>query len=248
MPLPSKSRRAKPSNSRFAPGHVALQRALSKLGLASRTQARELILAGRVKVNGTVRKHPQYSVQPEKARIEIDGQQTERAEKRVFILHKPKGVVTTRSDEKGRPTVFTLPAVVELLKANPGLALHAVGRLDQATTGLLILTNDTRLSSWLTDPESGVSRVYLVSVRGEVTEEKLRQLEKGIRDDGETLQADRATLRKASGRESHLTLELKQGKNREIRRILAALGHEVTKLKRVSYGELPEEARDVNRQ
>jgi 23S rRNA pseudouridine2605 synthase len=189
-----------------------------------------MIEAGRVRVNGEIRKHPLYPVNPDKARIEIDGQSASRSSPRVFLLHKPRGTVTTRVDEKGRRTVFDL--------LDEKLSLHAVGRLDWATSGLLILTNDTRLSSWLTDPDNEVPRVYLVSVRGEVSEAKLREIERGLVVDGERLQAAHARLRKASGRESHLTLELRQGKNREIRRLLEAVGHEVTKLKRVSYGGL----------
>jgi 23S rRNA pseudouridine2605 synthase len=218
------------------PGHVTLERALSKLGLASRTQARALIEAGRVKVNGVVKTHPLFLVRPETVRIEIDGQATQAVEQfRTLALHKIRGVITTHSDEKGRPTVFSLidPAV---LKSLPGL--HAVGRLDAATTGLLLLTNDTLLSAWLTEPENEVPRIYIVTVRGEVTEPTLKRIHEGVTDEGEHLHADRATLRKASGKESHLTLELRQGKNREIRRLLAALGHEVTKLKRVAYGAL----------
>jgi 23S rRNA pseudouridine2605 synthase len=224
MPLPSR----RP----LKPGQVPLERALSKLGLASRAVAREWILAGRVKVNGETRTRPAFGVNPERARIEIDGQATQAAAKRSFLLHKPRGVVTTRSDEKGRPTVFSL------LPEEPGLVLHAVGRLDWATSGLLILTNDTKLSSRLTDPQNAIPRVYLVTVRGEVTEAKLQAMEAGIRSESELLRATRAVLRKASGRESHLTIELREGKNREIRRLLLELGHEVTLLKRVEFGGL----------
>jgi 23S rRNA pseudouridine2605 synthase len=213
-------------------GQVPLERELSKRGLASRTVARQWIEAGRVRVNGEVRRHPLFPVNPDKAKIEIDGVQAESGAPRAFAFHKPRGVVTTRSDELGRATVFSL------LEPEPGLTLHAVGRLDWATSGLLILTNDTRLSSWLTDPANKVARVYLVSVRGLVTVEKLSLLEKGLVHEGEHLRAERAVLRKSSGKESHLTLELKQGKNREIRRLCEALGHEVTRLKRISFGGL----------
>jgi 23S rRNA pseudouridine2605 synthase len=103
---------------------------------------------------------------------------------------------------------------------------------------LLLLTNDTRLAAWLTDPASGVRRTYLVTVRGEVTEEKLARLRAGVRDQGEELRPQGVELRKSSGRESHLTVHLAEGKNREIRRLFQALGHEVTRLKRVSYGGL----------
>lgn len=222
------------------PGQVPLERALSKLGLASRTVAAQWIRAGRVRVNGERRTQPSFPVNPDKARIEIDGETVEAARPRYFVLHKPRGVVTTRSDEKGRATVFSL--MTRLTEKEPGLNLHAVGRLDFATSGLLILTNDTRLSSWLTDPASEVPRIYLVSVRGLVSDEAIRRMEAGVQvegeGEGELMRADRATLRKASGRESHLTLQLSEGKNREIRRLCAELGHEVTKLKRVSFGGL----------
>jgi 23S rRNA pseudouridine2605 synthase len=213
------------------PGHVPLERALSKLGIASRTQARELILAGKVKVNGVVRKIPLFSVFPERAKIEVDGKSVTRAKPATYLLHKPRSVVTTRSDEKGRATVFSL-------LREKDLHLNAVGRLDFATSGLLLLTNDTRFSDWLTDPKNEIPRVYVITVRGEVTEEKLRRLRAGIQSDGETLSANEIQLRKASGKESHLTVELREGKNREIRRMFLAVGHEVIRLKRVSYGKL----------
>jgi 23S rRNA pseudouridine2605 synthase len=214
------------------PGQVSLERALSKLGLASRGVAREWIEAGRVRVNGQIRRAPGFALNPERARIEIDGQVAQAAVKRSFMLHKPRGVITTRSDELGRPTVFSL------LPEIPGLNLHAVGRLDWATSGLLILTNDTRLSARLTDPANEIPRTYLATVRGEVCEAEVTRLLTGIRSEGELLKANRAQLRKASGRESHLTLELTEGKNREIRRLFLEIGHEVIKLKRVAFGGL----------
>jgi 23S rRNA pseudouridine2605 synthase len=210
---------------------VPLERAFSKLGHASRGQARELILAGRVRVNGMIRKDPLFPVTPETAILEVDGKRLGRQGWRALILHKPKSVVTTRSDEKGRATVFSL------LK-DDGNGLHAVGRLDFATTGLLILTNDTRLSSWLTDPENQVLRTYVVTVRGEITPEKLKTLQKGVMDEGEFLKPDKIELKKASGRESHLVVTLSEGKNREIRRLFLSIGNEVTRLKRIAFGGL----------
>jgi len=210
---------------------VPLERAFSKLGHASRGQARELILAGRVRVNGVLRKDPLFPVTPETAVLEVDGKRLDRQEWRALILHKPRSVVTTRSDEKGRPTVFSL------LK-DGGQGLHAVGRLDFATTGLLILTNDTRLSSWLTDPENHVPRTYVVTVRGEITPEKLATLQKGVMNEGEFLKPDAIELKKASGRESHLVVTLSEGKNREIRRLFLSTGNEVTRLKRIAFGGL----------
>jgi len=223
------------SSHKRKPGHVALERALSKLGIASRTKAREWILAGKVRVNGKVETRPLFSVWPEKARIEIEGEKVAAASPLTLLLYKPKGIITTHSDEKGRKTVFSL--LPEKISKQAG-HLIAVGRLDRATTGLLILTNDTRLSAWLTDPVNEVRRVYLVTVRGEVTESELGTLRKGVLEQGEKLLPDAVVLRKASRKESHLTVTLTEGKNREIRRLFASLNHEVTRLKRVSYGSL----------
>ena len=213
------------------PRHVPLARALSKLGLASRTQAADWIRAGRVSVRGRVVKDPGHPVIPESGAIQVDGARVTRQARLIILLHKPKGVVTTRSDEKGRPTVYSLLKGIEQ-------HLIPVGRLDFATTGLLLLTNDTRFSAWLTDPENEVPRTYLVTVRGEIEDETLARLEKGVTDQGEHLSADAVTLRKRSGRETHLTVRLVEGKNREIRRLFASAGHEVTRLKRVAFGNL----------
>lgn len=213
------------------PGQVSLERALSKLGLASRTEARALIEEGRVTVDGQEATDPLLPVVPETARIAIDGRPATRARTRTILLHKPRGVVTTRSDPEGRPTVYT---------CLEGLDDHVipVGRLDAATSGLLLLTNDTRFADWVTDPANAVPRVYLVTVRGELADATARRLKEGIEDEGERLAARSVTIRKRSRRETHLVLELTEGKNREIRRLLAAAGHEVTKLKRVAFGGL----------
>jgi 23S rRNA pseudouridine2605 synthase len=216
---------------RRRPGFVPLERALSKLGLASRSQARDLIRAGRVDVDGTTETDPLREVIPERVRIAIDGRPEGRPEPLTVLLHKPRGVVTTRSDPEGRPTVYGCLA---------GLEAHVVpvGRLDAASSGLLMLTNDNRLADWLTDPRHEVPRVYLVSVRGAFDEETACRLETGIEESGERLVARSVQIRKQSNRETHLIVELTEGKNREIRRMMAAAGHEVTRLKRVSFGSL----------
>jgi len=229
------------------PGYVPLERALSKLGIASRTVARRWIVDGRVRVNGVLRRDPEFGVNPERARIEIDEQRAEASHFRLLLLHKPRGTVTTRSDEKGRPTVF------ELIR-EPEPHWMAVGRLDWATTGLLLLTTSSRLAAWLTDPRNGIPRTYVVTVRGEVDDPTLQELRKGVRDNDETLSPDDVTLRKRSRKESHLIVSLSEGKNREIRRMFAALGHEVTRLKRIAYGGLelgelaPGAVREVSRE
>jgi 23S rRNA pseudouridine2605 synthase len=210
-------------------GRVSLERALSKLGLCSRTEARGWIEAGRVKVHGSVERDPSRQVNPDTAHVEVDGTKAVREEGRLILLHKPTGVLTTKRDPEGRPTIYSL--------LPPELhSLHPVGRLDLHTSGLLLLTNLTRLSSFLTDPVNAIPRIYIVGVEGRVLEEALRNMEAGIEDDGEILKARSAALLKSSGTESLLRLELVEGKNREVRRLCAGMGHEVRSLKRVSFG------------
>jgi len=210
-------------------GKVILERALSKLGSASRSQTRSWILEGRLKVNGRVIKDPLYLVVPEKDKFVLDGKLLHRSSWQTIMLYKPKAVVTTRSDERGRRTGFDL--LPEELKQ-----LHTVGRLDMATTGLLLLTNDSRLSAYLTDPANAILRTYIVMVEGRVSQEEVHQATQGIWDKGEFLKSSKVFLRKVSNKESHLIMELTEGKNREIRRLFKSLGHEVTRLKRVAFG------------
>jgi len=193
---------------------------LSKLGILSRTQAAEAICAGRVRVDGRVVRDPLRPVVPERARIDVNGRERTRARWQTIVLHKPRGVVTTRRDPEGRRTIYDVVG-------EDGDGLVAVGRLDLASTGLLILTSDTQLANWITDPANAVSRVYLVTVRGEVTSDAVA-----------ALPAARVVVRKRSARETHLTVELTQGRNREIRRMFEAIGREVTRLKRVRVGGL----------
>jgi 23S rRNA pseudouridine2605 synthase len=198
---------------------VPLGRALSKLGVISRAQADVAVRAGRVRVDGRVIDDPAHRVVPERAHIALDGAVLHKARWRTILLHKPRGLVTTRRDPDARPTVFDA-------LGGEGNGLNAVGRLDLATSGLLLLTTDTRLANWITDPVNAVPRVYVVTVRGEVTDDRLARLGAGV------------SLRKSSGRESHLVVELHEGRNRQVRRMFAAAGHEVTRLKRVAFGGL----------
>lgn len=226
-------------------GQVPLERALSKLGVASRSQTKQWIEAGRIAVNGRVIINPAFPVVPETACITIDGKPTARAAACTIMLYKPRGFVTTRSDEKGRKTVYDLlPAHYQ--------HLHPVGRLDMATTGLLLMTTDTQLSNFLTDPENEIPRVYAVSVAGRISDDEIERLSRGIQDKGQVLKTSSITLRKASNKESHLIVELTEGKNREIRRMFEALGTEVTSLKRIAFGKLklgtlePGQFREIN--
>jgi 23S rRNA pseudouridine2605 synthase len=238
-------------------GYVALNRALSKRGILSRTEATAAIQAGRVRIGGQVVRDPHRLVIPERIRVEVDGLPDGSAvasshhetiasrARRVIAFHKPRGVVTTRRDPQGRTTVFDV-------LGEAGRGLIAVGRLDLATSGLLLLTNDTQLANTLTDPATAVPRVYIVTVRGRVTDDEVALLRDGVRDRGETLRAHAVSVRKVSHRESHLTVELREGRNREVRRLFGAVGHDVTALRRVRFGPIelarlsPGEWRDVS--
>ena len=213
----------------LASKRLTVDRLLSKLGIASRGTSQEWIRGGRVRINGRVIRDPATWVLWPKDSVSIDDQPIQDSVKRFFLFHKPKGVITTHSDEKDRKTIF------DVLPEDLGY-LHAVGRLDQATSGLLLLTNDSALSSYLTDPIHKVMRTYLVSVRGEFTEAQAAVATAGVVEDGERLQCHSVKIQKSSGRESHLEVVLIQGKNREIRRLFMALGHEVTRLRRIQYG------------
>jgi 23S rRNA pseudouridine2605 synthase len=204
-------------------------RALSKLALASRAEAIALVLAGRVRIDGRIVRDPGALVRPERITVSIDGAAAEPPPRRTIALHKPRGVVTTRRDPRGRPTV-------QALLDRAGAGLTPVGRLDMASTGLLLGTTDTQFAAWLLDPASQVEREYAVTVRGRVDAAMLANITAGLVLDGERLVAKTARLRKASTRESHLVVTLTEGRNREIRRLLAALGHEVTRLHRVRIG------------
>lgn len=222
---------AKPGPRRGPRNTVSLDRALSKLGLTSRKTARALIVDGRVTVDDRVITNPAARIVPERVKITIDGTARTRSRALTIVLHKPRGYVTTQSDPEGRKTIY------DLLTTVPARVVP-VGRLDLATSGLLILTTDTQFANWLTDPESGVPRVYLVTVEGRVSGETAAKLVEGITIDGERMSAAEASIRKASGRESHLVVTLTEGKNREVRRLLDAAGHRVTRLRRVQFGGL----------
>ena len=223
-------------------GRVRLDRALSKLGVASRSEAKRLIVSGCVTVGTEIVTDPAWSVIPERTRIAIDGRATPETRWRTIAFSKPRGVVTTRRDPEGRRTVFDV-------LGEDGRSLVAVGRLDMASTGLLLLTSDTQLAAWLTDPDNGVVRRYIVTARGAVLDGGARAMMQGV--DG--LRARTVDVLKRSARETHLAIELTEGRNREIRRLLQAVGHEVTRLLRVSFGGIelgtlqPGEWREVER-
>ena len=210
-----------------ARGTVRLDRTLSKLGVASRAEAKRLIAAGRVRVGGRIVRDASVLVVPETSRIVVDETTAARPPWRTIALHKPRGVVTTRRDPEGRRTVFDVIG-------DEAHALVAVGRLDMASTGLLLLTTDTQLANHLTDPANGILRRDIVTVGRRLEEEDRVRMLAGV----ERLRAASVSIRKRSLRETHLIVELIEGQNREIRRMLHALNHPVTKLMRVAFGTI----------
>jgi 23S rRNA pseudouridine2605 synthase len=204
-------------------------KALARAGVASRREVERLIEAGRVALNGQVLTTPAVKVEPGDI-LTVDGNVVEAAEPtRLFRYHKPTGLLTSHTDPKGRPTVFSaLPA---------GLPrLISVGRLDLNSEGLLLLTNDGALSRALELPSNGWVRRYRARAFGETTQEKLDRLKNGITVEGVRYGSIDAKLDKASGRNIWITLTLAEGKNREVRRVLEALGLKVNRLIRLSYG------------
>jgi 23S rRNA pseudouridine2605 synthase len=211
---------------------VGLARAISKLGYCSRSLAAELIAAGRVKWNGTIRRDPETPVHLEKDRIEIDGQAIAATSKIYLVLNKPRGIVTTASDEKDRDTVYTL-----LPEGLPWLA--PVGRLDKASEGLLLLTNDSEWAARITAPETHLDKTYHVQIRAVADDKLLSALQAGIRaSDGELLRVKSVRVLRSGERHSWLEILLDEGKNRHIRRMLEALNVEVLRLVRVAIGPL----------
>jgi 23S rRNA pseudouridine2605 synthase len=215
---------------------VGLARALSKLGVCSRSQASEWIAAGRVRLSGAVTRNPEASVRLRTDRIEVDGQPVAAKDKIYLVLNKKRGVVTTASDEHGRPTVYdSLPAS---LSATASQWIAPVGRLDKASEGLLLMTNDSEWAARVTSPESHLDKIYHVQVSAVAGETMLDTLRRGIENRGEFLQAKRASLLRCGEKNSWIEIVLDEGKNRQIRRMFESLEVEVLRLIRVSIGPL----------
>lgn len=214
------------------PRKVGLARAISKLGYCSRSRAAELIAAGRVKWNGAIRRDPETPVHLGRDRIEIDGQVIARTSKIYLALNKPRGIVTTAADEKGRDTVYSL-----LPENLPWLA--PVGRLDKASEGLLLLTNDSEWAAKITAQETHLDKTYHVQINAVADEALLPKLRNGIRaNDGEFLRVKNVRMLRSGERNSWLEIVLDEGRNRQIRRMVEALEIEVLRLVRVAIGPL----------
>lgn len=214
---------------RKRPSSHNLIRTLSKLGLCSRKQALVHVQAGRVTVNGKCVKDPGYVVRRED-KIRLNGQTASAKPKQYFIFHKPVGCVTTRSDEKGRKTIYDYLGDI-------GAWIFPVGRLDLDSEGLLILTNDTAFGHKLTEPSFKIPRTYEVWVQGMLTTEDQNKISQGIDiGRGETSQPSKLKIIQAANLVSHGEITLTEGKNREVRRMFETLGKPVTRLLRTRFG------------
>lgn len=217
---------------RTVAGKVSLDRALSKLGFCSRKQAEQLIAEGRVQVAGKVARDPSLRINPDRDRITVDGERVAAERKVYLMLNKPRGLVTTRDDPEGRGTVYDCLADLELPFLSP------VGRLDKASEGLLLMTNDTRWANGLLDPASHVAKTYHVQIASAPDEAMLRRFREGAVADGELLTASAIELLRSGGRTAWLEIVLDEGRNRQIRRLLGAFDIEVLRLVRVAIGAL----------
>ena len=210
---------------------VRLQKYLADCGVASRRAGEQMILAGRVTVNGQIPRELGTKVRPPHDHVAVDGHPVRPRRKLYVALHKPPGYICSRRDPEQRRTLSELlPREWE--------HLHSVGRLDRDSEGLIFLTNDGQFSLRLTHPRYGARKTYQVTIAGRVESTILEQLRRGIQDAGETLKVDRARIVSASNARSIVELELAEGKNREIRRLMEALGLAVTRLKRIRIGPI----------
>ncbi len=208
-----------------------LERVISKAGLGSRTEARSWIHQGRVQVNGRVVENPDHWVDMARDAVRFDGRPLTSAERVYLLLYKPTGYLTTYKDPEGRPTVYDLLDGV-------GTFVSPVGRLDLDTSGLLLLTNDSRLAEHVTNPASHVPKTYLVKASKVLTDAQLQQLGEGVLlSDGPTRPATVTRVRD-SAKYTHFEITLTEGRNRQVRRMVEALDAVVLKLVRIRLGDL----------
>ncbi|MFQ5696792.1 MAG: pseudouridine synthase [Myxococcota bacterium] len=213
---------------------VRLQKLIAQAGIASRRRAEQLILSGRVSLNGRVIRELGTRAHPERDRIEVDGRRLGRPPAlRSYLVYKPRGVVSTTRDPHSRRTVLDL-----VPRRDPRERLFPVGRLDAASEGLMLLTNDGEAAHALLHPAFEVPRVYRVSVEGRLRAEALRQMTAGIELEGERLRVADARLLESSEERSVVELTLAEGRRHQIRRLLSALGHPVRRLVRIRFGPL----------
>ncbi|MDQ6647751.1 MAG: rRNA pseudouridine synthase [Pseudomonadota bacterium] len=215
-----------------SPRH-GLARVLSKLGVCSRSQAEQWVREGRVSVGGRIMRDPYHPTAVGTDQLRVDGEIVKSATCVYVLFNKPRGLVVSKADERGRDTVYTTLASASLPWLGP------VGRLDKASEGLLLLSNDTTWAAGITDPSTHLTKTYHVQVTGRPGAEALSAMLCGIGDNGEILKAQKARVLREGEKNAWLEIVLEEGRNRHIRRLLSALGHDVLRLMRVAIGPLP---------
>lgn len=232
MPRPPLRSRRSTASSAPSPRH-GLARVLSKLGVCSRSQAEQWVREGRVSIGGRIVRDPYHPTVADRDQLSVDGNRVASAEYVYVLFNKPRGLVVSKIDEKGRDTIYTLLASAGLPWLGP------VGRLDKASEGLLLLSNDTTWAAGITDPLTHLRKTYHVQVTGRPDEQAFSAMLSGVSDRGELLKARQATLLREGEKNAWLEIALDEGRNRHIRRLLAALGHDVLRLIRVAIGSIP---------
>ena len=216
--------------------NIGLARAISKMGYCSRSRAAEAIRAGRVRINGAVKKNVEAPVHLGKDRVEIDGHEVKKTANIYLMLNKPRGVLTTASDERSGETIYSF-----LEKYKDGFLnwVAPVGRLDKASEGLLLITNDSEWAARITAPETHVDKTYHVQIAEQATPDMMRELQQGFTvKDGEFLRVKRASVVRSGERNCWVEIVLDEGRNRHIRRMFETIGVEVLRLIRVAIGAL----------
>jgi 23S rRNA pseudouridine2605 synthase len=208
-----------------------LERVFSKAGVGSRTEARSWIGAGRVRVNGKVIRNPDHWVDLAKDRVALDGKLLRKVENVYILLYKPKGFLTTHHDPQGRPTVYDLLEDVATW-------VTSVGRLDLDTTGLLLLTNDTAFANAVMSPESKVPKTYQLKSASRLSGEQIEQLRSGVALSDGPAHAEAVRVIRETSKYTHLEMVLNEGRNRQVRRMIEAVGGKVLKLVRTAIGPI----------
>ena len=211
---------------------IRLQKFLAAAGIDSRRHAEEYILAGRVMVDGEEIRDVGVRIDPGRQKVHVDGELIRVQPKRYYLLNKPPGYLCTHRDPAGRPRA------IDLAPQTPGARLFTVGRLDESSQGLLLVTNDGELANRLAHPRYRVPRTYRVQVVGKVTRAMLDKLKKGLHFPEGTFRVQSIRRVSSKGQSTFLDLELTEGRNREIRRMLARVGHKVIRLERIAFGPL----------
>ncbi len=209
-----------------------LQKVMAKYGVASRRKCEELIAEGKVKVNGSLIKEQGYKVDSERDTIKVDGKILKKSENKIYVLlNKPVGYITSTRDQFGRP------AVTDLLK-EIGIRVFPVGRLDYDSEGLIILTNDGELANIIMHPKYNVEKTYRALVRGKICKDDILRFNKGITIDSYTTSPADLKIIGSSGENSIVDITIHEGRNRQVRKMCASIGHKVIRLKRIRIGKI----------